>query len=149
MTSTESAMAAVLPAVLFDRVRLENALPADWFRLTRLQNGVCPGKRFAAEESPVGRQWRRVGGFNRGMPRMDQRFLAASRFAPQDEHQLIGMFIETFNNTVGKVLPALLLVGTCHPVANGQDGVQQEHALFGPTCQVSARTVLLREVQIR
>ncbi len=68
---------------------------------------------------------------------VDERFLAARRCPPQDEHNRVRLGIDRAQHLVGERLPTLALVRGGMRGPYRQRGVEQEHALARPALQVA------------
>ena len=49
------------------------------------------------------------------------------------------MLSQSLNSSIGKLLPTQRRVAVCHMGTNGQRGIEQQNALFCPTCQITRR----------
>ena len=68
---------------------------------------------------------------------VDELRLALGIAAPEDEHKARLLLAERLDDGVGEAFPAPALMGAGLMLAHGEGGVEQEHALPGPACQVA------------
>lgn len=55
---------------------------------------------------------------------IDHRGLFMSLFAPEHEHNSIGLAVDSLQHVVGELLPSLLLVRVGHTLAHCQDAIE-------------------------
>ena len=103
-----------------------------------LQVGVGLREGFAAEKAAVGRQG---GGVRRSEDEVaaavDERAFFLCVAAPEDEDEVFALFGQAADDGVGKGFPAQCGVGVGLAGADGEDGVEQEDALFRPVLQAA------------
>ena len=88
-----------------------------------------------------------MGGLDNAMPiRIDERPLLLSWLAPHHKHARLRMFSDLSNGMVRQLFPTTLLVRVGLAFPNGEDGVEQQHALASPGVEVAGD--LWREAQI-
>ena len=110
-----------------------------------LQYGVALREVTAAEETPVGRQWRGMRSRQHIVPRaVDILRLTDGKTAPQHKHNARAPLRQCLNGGIGKEFPTTMLVRTGLMRPNRQRGIEQQHALLGPSGQVAARQRYLR-----
>lgn len=94
---------------------------------------------LVTEESVVGRQGRRMGRSQYQMAvAVDEGAFPLGVCSPEDEYQVFFLLGQHSDGSVGKGLPAVILVRSGLMGAYGQRSVQQEDALLCPAGQVAA-----------
>ena len=68
---------------------------------------------------------------------VDQRLLPARRRSPEDEHDPLGLGVDSPDHLIGEGLPALVVVGGGLPGTHRERGVEQQDALAGPRLEVA------------
>ena len=75
--------------------------PVDLFGAHLLEEGVCLGEVFAAEESVVGAEGRRVRGLEHQVFALVQHLgLLLCEGSPQDEHDVVPLLVQQVNHLV-------------------------------------------------
>jgi len=100
--------------------------------------GVGLGEVFAAEESFVGGEGRGVGGPEDEMfCFVDEGLFFLREFAPEEEDGVFFLRRDLCDDGVGEFGPADLGVAHGFVGPNGEGGVEEEYALFGPVGEVA------------
>ena len=68
---------------------------------------------------------------------VDHRSFFLGITSPKNENESGTLFGQGTDDGVGKSLPAMSLMGCGLVGAHRQRGVEQQHSLFGPACQVT------------
>src|SRR6266581_3862138 len=98
-----------------------------------LQIAVDPRKMSATEKSAMRRERGRMRAFqNQVFPGIDEGALFLRVAAPEHEYQALAFPVEQFDDGVGELLPALVLMAAGFPGLHGECCIEQEHALFSP-----------------
>ena len=91
-----------------------------------------------AKEATVGRKRRGVNGFEHEMlAAIDERCLALSITAPEDEHEVLALVAQRLDHSIGECLPPSLLMRTCLVCSHGECGIEEEYALLCPACEIA------------
>ena len=94
---------------------------------------------FTAEKAVVCRKGRRVRALqNQMFALVNKRRFASCISAPEYKHVVLRSVGNKLYNAVGKPRPAAFGMGICKMFPYGKSGVQKQHALFCPLCQISA-----------
>ncbi len=96
------------------------------------QVAIDLGEAAAAEEMARGERGGMGGGDDTMGFGRDEGELASSVVAPEEEHHAVGQVADRVDDGVGEGLPAFAAVAAGVSGGDGQDGVQQQHALMGP-----------------
>ncbi len=100
-----------------------------------------------AEEAAMGRQRRRVGRGEDEVARgIDRGALLLCVRSPKHVYEVLSLGVEATDDGVGERLPTMPLMRSGTVRADGQDGVEQQHALIGPTREIAARGARSAEV---
>ena len=93
---------------------------------------------LAAEKAGVGGERGGVwGGEDEMFGGVDDGAFVLGVFAPEQKYQVLFFVGEGFDGGVGELFPALFLMRSGGVGANGEGGVEEEDALFGPIIQVA------------
>ena len=68
---------------------------------------------------------------------IDKLSFALSIRTPQHEHEVVAVFVERFDSSIGQFLPPFALVTTCVVCFDGERCIQQQYALLCPWGEVS------------
>lgn len=95
-------------------------------------------KMPAAKEASVHRQGGGVGRLQDVVPLpVDGAALPLSVGAPEQEDEATGVVVQPGHDRVGELLPAPVLMGSGLVGADGEHGVEQQHALLGPPGEIA------------
>ena len=64
--------------------------------------------------------------------------LANGKATPKHKDNACALLRQCLYGGIGEQFPATVLVRACLMGTHGERGVEQQHALFGPTCEVAA-----------
>lgn len=99
---------------------------------------VGAGEVAAAEEAPVGREWRGMGGGEHMVPvQVNELALGDGVAAPEEEDDATATLAEGGDGGVGELLPAVALVAAGTVCADGEGGIEEQDALLGPAAEVA------------
>lgn len=91
-----------------------------------------------AEETTIGTERTGMRTAQHQVPTLvDERCLAACWCTPQEEHEMVAARAEQADDFVGERLPTLPTMAEGLMLSHGEAGVEQEHPLPGPACQVA------------
>ena len=62
--------------------------------------------------------------------------LSARRRPPQQKYYRLGLGIDCFDDRIGELLPAVSVMGVCLMRPDGQNSIEQQHALLSPFFQI-------------
>lgn len=112
--------------------------PVDAGYTVAFQKLVGLNKMAVAKEAPVGGQGRGMGGFQHQMVRIgDEPLCLAGLGAPEQEHHGLVLPVQFPEHRIGELLPAQVLMGQGLMGPDGENGIEQQHALPGPVCEIA------------
>ena len=108
---------------------------------------VGKAEMVVAKETVVGAERRGVGGAEHAVTRgVDDGTLLLRIGSPEDEYEVVALLAEDADDSIGEHLPAAALMRTRIVGLHGERGVEEQHALVGPTGEVAVGRQGLAEV---
>ena len=125
-------------------------LPVDRLDSVCNQEIVGLAERLASPEAPVYRQWTWVCGLQDQVVWVVQECgLLLGVCTPQDEHDRSVLLVQDPDRCIGKMFPALSLMGTGSVSLNGQHGIEHEDSLVGPLLKISVIGDLTSQIIVK
>ena len=125
-------------------------LPVDRLDSVCNQEIVGLAERLASPEAPVYRQWTWVCGLQDQVVWVVQECgLLLGVCTPQDEHDRSVLLVQDPDRCIGKMFPALSLMGTGSVSLNGQHGIEHEDSLVGPLLKIAVIGDLTSQIIVK